>query len=29
MDLAPAEALVRRGGGELRVPVDDVRGRRR
>jgi Cd2+/Zn2+-exporting ATPase len=25
MDLAPSEALVRRGSGELRVPVDDVR----
>jgi Cd2+/Zn2+-exporting ATPase len=25
MDLAPAEALVRRAGGELTLPVDDVR----
>src|SRR5688500_3343584 len=25
MDLAPAEALVRRGNAELRIPVDDVR----
>ena len=25
MDLAPAEALVRRGAEEIRVPVDDVR----